>query len=78
MQVEVCTDFLFSRDGITSQRLASGDVLDVPDHMASGLILEGYVKEYVEPTPEVAIDAPKEDAPSAGKEAKFDGRRRKG
>lgn len=78
MKVFVCTDFLLSHDGITSQRLARGDVLDIPDHMAKGLVFEGYVKEYVEPKQEVVINIPEEDAPSAGKEVKADGRRRKG
>lgn len=44
MQVEVCTDFLFSRDGIHSQKLVKGAVVDVPDHMAKGLIFEGYCR----------------------------------
>ncbi len=67
MKVYVNTDFLLSHDGITSQRLARGDVLEIPDHMAKGLVFEGYVKEYVEPKPE-----------DPGKDIKTDGRRRKG
>lgn len=78
MKVYVNTEFLLSHDGITSQRLARGDVTEIPDHMAKGLIFEGYVKEYVEPKQEVVIDAQKEDAPYAGNETKSDGRRRKG
>ncbi len=73
MKVFVCTDFLLSHDGITSQRLARGDVLEIPDHMAKGLVFEGYVKEYVEPPLEVA-NVQNGDAPSTGK---ADGRRRK-
>lgn len=67
MKVYVNTDFLLSHDGITSQRLTRGDVLEIPDHMAKGLVFEGYIKEYIEPKPE-----------DVGKETKIDGRRRKG
>ena len=45
MRVEACTEFLLSRDGITSERLAAGMVVDIPEHMAKGLIFEGYVRE---------------------------------
>ncbi len=67
MKVIARADFLLSYDGITSQRIAYGNVFEVADHMAKGLIFEGYVKEYVEPKPE-----------DAGKETKSDGRKRRG
>lgn len=62
MQVEVCTDFLFSRDGINSQKLAKGAVVDVPDHMAKGLIFEGYCK---------AVEARKDAGPAPENKALF-------
>ena len=75
MQVEACTEFLFSRDGINSERLTIGDVVDIPDHMAKGLIFEGYVREV---GASKAIDAAEENkALFAAPENKADGRRRK-
>lgn len=75
MQVEACTEFLFSRDGINSERLTAGMVVDIPDHMAKGLIFEGYVREVVGSK---AIDAAEENkALFAAPENKADGRRRK-
>ena len=75
MQVEACTEFLFSRDGINSERLTAGMVVDIPDHMAKGLIFEGYVREV---GGSKAIDAAEENkALFAAPENKADGRRRK-
>lgn len=75
MQVEACTEFLFSRDGITSERLATGDVVDIPDHMAKGLIFEGYVREV---DARKSIEAAEENkALFAAPENKAEGRRRK-
>lgn len=75
MQVEACTEFLFSRDGITSERLIAGTVVDIPDRMAKGLIFEGYVREI---GGSKAIAAAEENkALFAAPENKADGRRRK-
>ncbi len=75
MQVEACTEFLFSRDGINSERLAAGDVVDIPDHMARGLIFEGYVREV---GGSKAIGSAEENkALFAAPENKAEGRRRK-
>ncbi len=75
MQVEACTEFLFSRDGITSERLATGMVVDIPDHMAKGLIFEGYVRPVGDSK---AIGAAEENkALFVAPENKADGRRRK-
>ena len=75
MQVEACTEFLFSRDGINSERLTAGMVVDIPDHMAKGLIFEGYVREV---GAQKALDAAEENkALFVAPENKSDGRRRK-
>lgn len=73
MKVCACTSFMLSTDGITSRRLEKGDAVDIPDHMAKGLIFEGYVKEYVGPKEDKAIGAaPENKALFAAEENKDD------
>lgn len=44
MQVEICREFKYSRDGINDIDAHKGAIVDLPDHVAKGLIAEGYCK----------------------------------
>lgn len=51
MRAKVLKAFSYSADGLRLQPLSPGDVLDIADDMALGLMVEGFIDEAVETPP---------------------------
>lgn len=44
--------FRLSRDGVSSEAVAAGALVEIPSDLAHGLMAEGYIAEIVDAAPE--------------------------